>query len=86
MTYDIEWTDPPAAKGGSLLRKEQREFAEQLKARRDQWAIYPSSGSSVAIRALASRISNGRMSAFGEGFEAVTRHGVVYVRFVGDSG
>lgn len=83
MTYEIKWADPPAAKGGSLLRKEQREFAEKLKARREQWAIYPSTGSSVAIRALASRISNGRMSAFGEGFEAITRDGVIYVRFVG---
>ena len=83
MNYDMQWADPPAAKGGSLLRKEQREVAEELKTRPEQWAIYPSTGSSLAVRALASRISNGRMSAFREGFEAVTRHGVIYVRFVG---
>ena len=40
----------------------------------------------MAIRALASRISHGRQSSFGSGFEAVTRNGVVYVRFVGGSG
>lgn len=83
MTYSIEWADPPPPKGGSLLRKEQRAFAEELKARPGQWAIYPSTRSSVAVRALASRISNGRLTAFGKGFEAVTRHGVIYVRFVG---
>lgn len=86
MSYDIEWAEPPAAKGGSLIRKKQREFAEELKTRPNQWAIYPSTGSSVAIRALSSRISKGRLSAFKEGFEAVSRHGVIYVRFVGGQG
>ena len=82
---DVRWADPPAAQGGKLTRREQREFAEALRNRRDHWAVYPTSGSSVAIRALTSRISNGRQGAFGEGFEAVSRGGVVYVRFVGGS-
>lgn len=89
---DIEWADPPAPKGGALTRREQREFADQLKSRPGCWAIYPAfysafhlgqGGSSVAVRALASRISHGKQSAFGGGFEAVSRNGVVYVRFVG---
>jgi hypothetical protein len=80
---DVWWADPPAPQGGKLTRKEQREFADQLRNRREQWAVYPTSGSSVAIRALTSRISRGVQGAFGEGFEAVSRNGVVYVRFVG---
>jgi hypothetical protein len=81
---DIEWADPPTPKGGALTRREQSDFAEKLKEHRGRWAILPAAGeSNLAIRALTSRINCGRQSAFGEGFEAVSRDGVVYVRFVG---
>lgn len=82
---DIKWADPPDPKGGALTRKEQRVFADELKARPDCWATYPipASASPLAIRALASRISRGRQAAFGSGFEAVSRNGIVYVRYVG---
>jgi hypothetical protein len=81
---EIEWADPPSRGGKLMTRREQSEFARQLKSRPGDWAIYPSHGSGVAIRALASRISHGRQSAFGDGFEAVSRNGVLYARFVGD--
>lgn len=81
---NIEWADPPPAQGGSLTRREQREFAEQLRGRPGDWAVLPTNGSSsVAVRALASRINRKRQSAFGEGFEAISRDGAVYVRFIG---
>ena len=80
----IEWADPPAPRGGTLTRREQREFAEKLKGRCGQWAVFPTSGgSAVAVRALASRISRGKQAAFKDGFEAVFRDGTVYVRYVG---
>ena len=93
----IEWADPPAAVGGKLTRKEQRVFADELRGNPGRWAVYPTclgvtkfhlgnGESSMAVRALASRINRGKQSAFGEGFEAVCRHGVVYVRFMGDGG
>lgn len=90
---DIEWADPPDPKGGRLTRGEQRAFAEKLKERPGRWAMYPThaaaafhlgeGGSTAAVRALASRINRGKQSAFGSGFEAVSRNGVVYVRYVG---
>ena len=82
---DIEWADPPASRGGQLTRRELREFADALRGRPDQWAILPTNGSYEAVSALTSRISRGRQSAFGEGFEAISRRGVVYVRFVGEA-
>jgi hypothetical protein len=81
---DVEWADPPAPQGGKLTRREQREFAEKLKSRPEQWAVFPTSGSGVAVRALTSRIGRGKQSAFGAGFEAISRNGVVYVRFIGE--
>lgn len=81
---NIEWADPPAAQGSPLTRREQCEFAEQLRDRPGNWAVLPTNGSSVAVRALASRINRQKQSAFGEGFEAVTRSGTVYVRFIGE--
>lgn len=80
---DVEWTDPPEAKGGLLTRREQREFAAALRGRPGDWAVLPARGSWTAVRALASRINRGRQSSFGEGFEAISRNRVIYVRFVG---
>lgn len=80
---DIKWADPPEPKGGALTRREQRAFADELKSRPGCWAVLPTGGSYVAVRALTSRIARGRQSAFGPGFEAVSRNGIVYVRFVG---
>lgn len=85
MSRDIVWAAPPAPRGGQLTRLEQRRFAEALRSRPNDWAVYPLApgGSNVAARALASRITAGKQASFGEGFEAVTRDGVVYVRFTG---
>jgi hypothetical protein len=80
---DIKWADPPMPRGGTLTRLEQRAFAEELKVRRGCWAVYPTCESYAAVRALASRIARGKQAAFGAGFEAVSRSGVVYVRYVG---
>jgi len=80
---EVQWCDPPTPRGGALNRREQRELAEQLRGRPGDWAVFPTHGSYVAARALASRISRGRQSAFREGFEAMCRDGVVYVRYVG---
>ena len=66
-----------------MTRRELREFADALRGRPDQWAILPTNGSYEAVRALTSRISHGRQSSFGEGFEAISRNRVIYVRFVG---
>lgn len=79
---EIEWTDPPPPRGGGLTKHEQRVFAEKLRARPGDWAVYPlQGGSREAARALASRISHGRQGAFGDDFEAISRDGIVYVRF-----
>jgi hypothetical protein len=84
MSEQILWADPPAPQGGTLTRKEQREFAEKLKGRPGQWAVLPTNGGSgLAARALASRIGRGKQSTFGDGFEAISRNAVIYVRFVG---
>lgn len=80
---EIQWADPPAPQGGKLTRREQREFAERLKEKPGQWAVFPTNaGSGLAARALASRIGRGKQSTFGDGFEAISRRGIVYVRFI----
>jgi hypothetical protein len=81
---DVEWADPPPPRGGSLTRMEQRTFAAELRSRPGCWAVFPANGGSyVAIRALASRISRGKQAAFGQGYEAISRNGMVYVRYTG---
>lgn len=80
MSDGIEWVDEPPF---AVHRKAQAEFAKKLRAYPGRWAIYPMASSKESARAAASRISRGRIAAFAEGFEAVTRRGVVYVRYTG---
>jgi hypothetical protein len=72
-----------AAPNSRLHRKQLFEFAEAVKKEPGRWAIYPFPSTDLAARATASRISNGKIAAFKVGFEAVTRRGVVYVRYEG---
>lgn len=83
---NIEWVDkPPKGRTNwdSAHRAEVRKFAAELKRRPGQWAVYPWTKSQVSARAMASRISNGKISAFKHGFRGVCRGDVTYVRYEG---
>lgn len=84
----VEFLDGPPPSGSGRWDRVRREriehFAESLRANPGQWAIYPLELTNTAARATASRISCGRIAAFGEGFQATSRGEKVYVRY-GDS-
>jgi hypothetical protein len=85
---DIEFMDELPPRAGSwdgLTRREVQHFAEQLRQHPGQWAAYPWCPSNDASRALASRISRGKIKSFADGFQAVSRKGTVYVRYEGES-
>lgn len=85
---DIEFVDelpPPAGPWDGMHRRQVQEWAERLKQNPGRWAIYPWTSTNVAGRALASRISRGKNQTFSEGFHAVFRRGMVYVRYEGGS-
>lgn len=66
-------------------RRVVRDFAAALKANPDRWAKYPiPAPSNNAARAMASRITNGRIAAFADGFQAVGRGDTTYVRYIGE--
>lgn len=61
-----------------------REFADELRANPGRWAIYP--WPTRYPHSTKHRIRHGRAAAFGPGFEAEVRDGVVLVRFNPDGG
>lgn len=84
---DIEFVDqiPGEAAPNSLLNRQRlREFADAVRKQPGRWAIYPYPTTDLAARAAASRINRGKIAAFGDRFEAMCSHGVVYVRFLGE--
>ena len=77
----LEFADPVVT---APTREQQRQWAEALKKHPGRWAKYPWPGVSYgATRALASRISCGKISAFGRGFTAMQRKGEVFVKYIG---
>lgn len=85
---NVEFMDelpPPVGPWDSLHRREVQEFAEALQRNPGRWAPYPWPQSSDASRSMASRISRGKIAAFAENFQAISRNGVVYVRYEGDT-
>lgn len=82
---DIEWMDepPPTERWDSAHRRRVQQFAEQLRQNPGKWTIYPWTSSESSARAMASRISRGKVQAFAEGFQAVSRRGATYVRYEG---
>lgn len=68
-----------------MHRKRMSEFALALRDRPGEWAIYPYPSTDLSARAIASRISRGKIAAFGDGYEATATKGTVYVRYVGDA-
>lgn len=83
---NIEFVDelpPLSGHWDGLHRQEVKRFAEQVRQHPGRWAVYPWTPNEIAGRALASRISRGKISAFADGFQAVSRRGVVYIRYIG---
>lgn len=83
---EIEFVDQlpgQAAMQSRIHRKRMAEFAEAVKKQPGRWAIYPWPTTEGSARATASRISRGKVAAFGVGFEAVSSYGTVYVRWQG---
>lgn len=66
-----------------MHRQRVTEFVAAVRKKPGKWAIYPYPTTELSARATASRISRGKVAAFGDEFEAVVRHGVVYVRYQG---
>lgn len=86
---NIDFVDElPPSEGSwdSLHRKKVQEFAAALKRRPGRWAVYPWVPTDTAGRALASRISRGKIATFADGFQAVSRRGTVYIRYTQKEG
>lgn len=90
----LTWSDPPPVLktgGGTPTHKDpeltSRWAAEAaaLRERPGRWAIlHPEEVTPRTKYNLAVNIRLGRLSAFGDGFQAVVRKGRVYVRFEGE--
>ena len=73
------------APNSRIHRKRMQEFIDAVRRHPGKWAVYPYPTTDMAARATASRISRGKIASFGTGFEAVSSHGRVYVRFLGEA-
>ncbi|MBM4469855.1 hypothetical protein GS982_21260 [Rhodococcus hoagii] len=60
---------------------ENRAFADELRANPGRYAEYPHDV--VHLHGLRHRINHGKDAAFGRGFDAQIRNGVVYVAYTG---
>lgn len=83
---EIEFVDELPTDGSRqtrLHREEMREFANALREQPGRWAKLPWETTELSSRATASRISLGKVAAFGTGYEAVSTRGTVYVRYHG---
>ncbi|MFD7843979.1 hypothetical protein ACFV4K_13735 [Nocardia sp. NPDC059764] len=56
-----------------------RQFAAELRRRPGRWAVYP--WPTRHPHSTKHRLRNGMSAAFGPGFEAEVREGVVYIRY-----
>ncbi|MBF6332321.1 hypothetical protein [Nocardia transvalensis] len=60
-----------------------RAFADELRGNPGRWAKYPHA---VAHPSSAKyRISSGKASAFGPGFQVQVRDGALFIRYIGDT-
>lgn len=70
--------------GGRKTDKVLVEFADLLKSNPGKWAKYPKDLSKKSAGTAASTINNRKAASFRDGkYEAATRDGVVYVKYVG---
>ena len=85
---DIEFVNDLPENGrvfnSRLHRQMMADFAAAAKANPGRWAVWPYPSTYAAARAVASRISLGKIAAFGDGYDAVCNQGTVYVRYVGE--
>lgn len=74
----VHWVDapPPDTRGGREHDIDHQEIAAVLRQHPGRWAMLLRIASASVIRGVAYRPE--------DSFEAVTRHGVVYARYVGD--
>lgn len=75
---------PPTSMQSRMHRARLKAFVEEVRKHPGKWAVYPYPSTNGSARAIASRISRGKLVVFGEGFEATSNHGTVYVRYIGD--
>lgn len=83
---EIEWKDPPAVQPWGRWQAHDKAFAEALKARPDEWAVYRRANDRSTAYVAASYIRTGRRTAFEKGaFEARIDKSTneVFVRYVG---
>lgn len=73
---------PPLADRGPEIAEGQRKFAAALRKHPGKWAAWPSD--LPAYPGLVSAIRQGYAAPFRSGFDAATRNGEVYVRFLGE--
>jgi hypothetical protein len=59
------------------------QFAADVRANPDRWALYPNTIGPRSGSALVRYISSGQGAFSGGGFEAAVRAGVLYVRYTG---
>ncbi|MEV6070287.1 hypothetical protein AB0L82_27395 [Nocardia sp. NPDC052001] len=76
MVVFVDEVPPPVTRA---RERANREFAEELRANPGRWARYP--WPTRYPHSTKHRIRHGRAAAFGSGFEAEVRGGVVLVRF-----
>lgn len=82
---DIVWEDPPANASGKPPKY--ATFFGELRANPGKWARWPGNPQTIsAASSLATLVRQGKYATTKPGeFEAVTRGGVLYVRYVGDA-
>lgn len=86
-----KWTEdvpPPRARGGAIV--DHRLVAEEAKKHPGMWTRVRNYGKSEDAASVAYKVRNGRLSSYGEGFDAVARtdsegHGL-WIRWVGGDG
>lgn len=82
-TTDIVWEDPPPRAYGRGRPPQHLGFFNALRVHPGKWAQWPRQGNTNTAKNTATRINNGRYGGTAAGeFEAVTRLGVVYVRYL----
>lgn len=74
----------PRVSGHQVVSELLEEFANALRARPGDWAIYPGRYTKSSARTLASSIRKGLRTQFPKGeFDAYTVNGICYVRYIG---
>lgn len=81
--YDFMPELPPTGKTRGPSPKHLA-FAKALKENPGMWAAYPQQVKNTSARSYAAKINGGRWPMFTPGYEAASRQGKLYVRYVGE--